>query len=505
MRDHARLYLNGTPVRVQGDDAWLMLSEWLRRRQALTGTKVVCAEGDCGSCSVLVGRLEHDQLVYRAVTSCIVRVAQLDATHVVTVEGLLDDGQPNAFQQAMTRCHGAQCGFCTPGIVVAMQGLTENGRPLDAHATRRGLTGNLCRCTGYDAIVRAALETDPATLGSVNDRYPPAPIVADLRDAAAEPMTLRSADHTFFKPVATDQAVDFLADHHDCTLLAGGTDLGVVDNKRGTTADTILHTAGLPELAQLTTNDNDATLTVGAGVNLHRFERELAQRLPEFAGFLEWFGSPPIRHAGTLAGNLCTASPVGDTTPALLALDAEIELASPHGRRRVPLADFHTGYRTIDRKPGELVVAIHVPLLQPDQHLRLYKVSRRKDLDISTVSAAFAFRLTDGKLSDARVVFGGVGPTVTRLTDAEAALNDQAPSLDAFHAAGMAAAQSVTPMTDVRGSDAYRSTLVRNLVLKLGHEFHDGRFNGHATPPDDDTPPARATAALSRHPEGSRA
>ncbi|MEM1208248.1 MAG: FAD binding domain-containing protein [Planctomycetota bacterium] len=495
MRDALHLYLNGRPLRVTGDDAWLMVSTFLRRRRSLPGTKVVCAEGDCGSCTALVGRVEDGRLVYRSMLSCIQRVAQLDATHVVTVEGLLEGDRLNAFQEAMVREHGAQCGFCTPGIVSAVQGLMESGDPLDATAVRRGLTGNLCRCTGYDAIVRAAVATDLGLHRRLDELYPPEPIVEALSSAASESVTVRSGGRTFFKPATLDEALGFLAaavrdEGKPPMILGGGTDLGVVHNKGEEMPASAMFIGGLDELRGLReeASGDRGVLVVGGATTLKAFQSALAERLPEVAEFLEWFGSPPIRHAGTVAGNLCTASPIGDTLPLMQVLDAEVQVASARGRRTIPMADFLTGYRATALEVDEMVVAVRVPLLGPHEHLRLYKVSRRKDLDISSVSGAFAFRHRDGVVDRVRVAYGGVAATVSRMGEVEAVLEGHRPTLDRFAAAATLAAESITPLTDVRGSADYRRTLCRNLLMKLGHEIDGGRFNGNGRVDSPDAP-----------------
>jgi xanthine dehydrogenase small subunit len=208
MRDHLLLYLNGHPLRVAGEDAFLPLSDYLRRRQNLTGTKVVCAEGDCGSCAALVGRInETGQLTYAAVTSCIQLMFQLDAAHVVTIEGLKHEGRLNPIQQSMVDCHGAQCGFCTPGFVVALYDLLHDGlRPCDPQTVTRALVGNLCRCTGYSSIIRAACETDRTHLKPIDALYPPAPIAAELSKAQTDPLLIDAGDRHVHHPVTIEEA-----------------------------------------------------------------------------------------------------------------------------------------------------------------------------------------------------------------------------------------------------------------------------------------------------------
>jgi xanthine dehydrogenase small subunit len=480
MRDHLLLYVNGCPVRVHGDDAFLTLAEFLRRRQRLTGTKVVCAEGDCGSCSVLVGRGDDPRRTrYTTVTSCIQLMFQLDGAHVVTVEGLNAEGArcgSATLQQCMVTCHGAQCGFCTPGFVVSLHDLMHAGQPIDAHAIRRGLVGNLCRCTGYDSIVRAALAADRAAIPTIDALYPPADIAANLSQAVSEEVLIQSpSGRTFYKPTSIDQATTFRAAHADCAIIAGATDLGVTHNKGTRPITVAMTTTALADLRDIRATED--SLYIGATATLADLERAAADHFPEFARFLAWFGSPPIKNAATLAGNLVTASPIGDTLPMLIALEAQIDLAGPNGRRRrLAMADFYTGYRRTALAPDELVIGVEIPLPRPGEIFKLYKVSRRKDLDISAVSAAI--RLLPGPadvVDDIRLAFGGVGPMVLRLTKTEAALRGGPMTLERFQVAADIARDEVTPITDVRGSERYRRILAGNILLKFWHEALAGR------------------------------
>jgi xanthine dehydrogenase small subunit len=504
--------VNGRPVRVGGDDAFLTLAEFLRRRQGLTGAKVVCAEGDCGSCAVLVGRVEEGRLRYAAVTSCIQILFQLDATHVVTVEGLRDGGELNPIQRAMVECHGAQCGFCTPGFVVSLYDLMHDGPPADAEAVRRTLVGNLCRCTGYDSIVRSAILADRAALKSLDVLYPPGPVVAALDRAAREEVFIDAGPRKFYKPTSIDRAVRFRADHPGSIIISGGTDVGVVYNKRMRAIDVALSTAGMPELRTIRADDN--TLYVGATASLTALERSSLQHLPELGRFLAWFGSPLIKNAGTLAGNLVTGSPIGDTVPALMVLGAEIDLAGVGGTRRVPIERFYTGYRQTVLGPDELLTGVRIPLLAAGEVFKLYKVSRRKDLDISGFGAAIWMRLGGRVIEDLRIAYGGVGPMVMRLPRAEAALRGQVATPERFEHAGREAQAEVTPISDVRGSQQYRRTLAANILLKFWHETFggggvvDAGGNGDGNGRHDDRPdaPVRGTSArpvaVTRGPEG---
>ncbi|MEM8873572.1 MAG: FAD binding domain-containing protein [Planctomycetota bacterium] len=464
MRDHLRLMINGRPVEVRGADVFLPLATFLRKRRGLPGTKVVCAEGDCGSCSVFIGRPVDGEMRYTTVTSCIALMLQLDATHIVTVEGLTPGDELSPIQDALVKCQGTQCGFCTPGFVVAMTDTLR--QPCDAHALRRGLVGNLCRCTGYDSIVRAGMAVDREQLRTLDEMYPPDAVVDAL---PTDGFDLTDGSRRACKPTTIEDATAFLAEHDDATIIAGGTDWGVLENKRYQRVKTALSIAGIDELGGISVEGNQ--LVVGAAATLTELELITAEHLPNFSEYLAWFGSPPIKNGATLAGNLVTASPIGDTAGPLVALEAIVEIAGPTGRRSVSVEDFHTDYRVCDLRPGELVTAVRIPLLTADQTLRCYKVSRRKDLDISSVSAAFRITLDGDTIDDIRIAFGGVGPTILRLRETEAALIGKSATLETFEAAGEVARDEVTPMTDVRGSETYRRTVVQRMFSKLFHDL----------------------------------
>ena len=316
MRDYVLIHVNGQRHELRGPRAFQTLSNFLRYDLNLVGTKVVCAEGDCGSCAVLVGKPNDtsDDITYRAITSCIQFVYQLDAAHVVTVEGLRRDGALNAIQDSMVRCQGAQCGFCTPGFVVSMCGMLEQEETLDEHALRAGLVGNLCRCTGYESIIKAGLEANAANVKRLADLYPAQTLLAALREHAGTAVHVRTQDREFFKPVTVAQAIEFKATHPNCVLIAGGTDLGVQVNKGTRDPACVLSLNGLSELRAIAHDDN--RLTIGALATLAECERAVEPLNPELAKMFWRHGSPLIRNAGTLAGNIANASPIGDSMPA---------------------------------------------------------------------------------------------------------------------------------------------------------------------------------------------
>lgn len=469
MRDYVLFFVNGRRHEARGAQVFRPLSEFLREDLDLPGTKVVCAEGDCGSCTVLLGRAVEGRIDYRPVTSCIQYVAQLDGAHVITVEGLAYDGQLNPVQRAMVDHHGAQCGYCTPGFVAAMCGLFDRCAKPSREEVSRALVGNLCRCTGYDSILSAAAHVDSSGMRPLGALYSEAELRPVLERAAAESVAVTDGSRTIYKPASLAEAVKLRAAHPQATVLAGGTDLGVVWNKKkGRPADLIC----LGDLAELRRSTvAGGVWSIGSAVSLADLEREAAEHLPTYAAMLDRFGSPPIKNTGTLGGNIVNGSPIGDTIPALLVLDAEAEIAGPKGLRRVNLNEFYAGYRRTVLKADELLAAVHVPLPKDDEVLACYKVSKRRDLDISSFTAAVWMRTDGDTIGTVRIAYGGVAATVVRLPATEAALERQPLAEATWRKAGRIARGEIKPISDVRGSAEYRATLAQNILVKFGRQY----------------------------------
>jgi xanthine dehydrogenase small subunit len=467
VRDYLVIYVNGRRYEVRGSPAFQSLSSFLRYELGLTGTKIVCAEGDCGSCAVLLGRAGEAGMVYRPITSCIQFLYQLDAAHIVTIEGLLYDGQLNPVQEAFVRCQGAQCGFCTPGFIVSLCGMREANEPLTDQTMRAGLSGNLCRCTGYESILQSGLEASAETMKRIDDLYPPMEMLATLRTLARESVRIVSAStgREFFKPTTPPAAAAYKAANPNCTIIAGGTDIGVQINKGLRDPAVVMSLAGLSELNGILV-DNSVILA-GALATLSDLERKAEEVSPEFAKMLWRHGSPLIRNAGTLAGNIANASPIGDSMPALFVLNALIELTGRSGTRQVNINDFYTGYRQTVMAADELITLVIIALPRPGDDFRLYKISKRHDLDISTFTAAFWMRREDNVIADLRIAYGGVGPVIYRLRKTEAALIGKPFTETEIEAATEIARSEITPISDVRGDAEYRFLLAENILRKF--------------------------------------
>jgi len=468
MREQLVLYVNGRRHEVAGSDAFLTLSEFLRSRLRLTGTKIVCSEGDCGSCSVLVGRLQKEQLDYRAVDCCILLMFQLDGAHIVTVEGLRTSGELTPVQQAMVDLHGSQCGYCTPGFVVAMTGLLENNPQPREEEWRCGLTGNLCRCTGYASILAAGTQAAAADQKRIAELYPAEDMIAEFQRIAALPLILRDASRLVCSPTTLAGAVEFLAANPQAKVVAGATDVGVQLNKRMIAPEKFLDLNRAHELQGVSVTKNE--IICGARTRWLDLEIVCRENVPQFADIIAIFGSPQIRHVGTIGGNIVNGSPIADSLPFLFVAGADLEIAGPQVSRIVNINDFYLGYRQTALQPGELVARIEIPLPTANQQLSLYKVSRRRDLDISTFTAALLLTIENEMIQEARIALGGVGPAVLRAKQTESYLQKKPFSESVMQAAGELAAQEVTPISDVRGSADFRWQLVRNVFLKFFHE-----------------------------------
>lgn len=481
-RSHLLIYINGVRHEVAGADAFLSLSDYLRLRLGLVGTKIVCSEGDCGACSVLIGRVEEaaggagSRLVHRTYDSCILFMYQLDRTHIVSIEGLKRNGLLSPVQDAMVKHHGSQCGFCTPGFVTTMAGMFEDegrGRkqPLTRDELSYGLSGNLCRCTGYLQILDAGRAVDPGKTARLCELYPDQPITEAFDGHDRDDVLIRDHDGRVVSlPASLDTAVAFKAQHPGCTVVAGATDLGVQRNKDKIEPRDVLCLANVGEMRGI--GHNDGVLTVGAGVNWTRVERYVRELVPPFHDILTIFGSPQIRNAGTIGGNIANASPIADSLPFLFVTGADLEIAGISGTRRIDINDFYRGYKRFDLESDELITRVFIPLPTESQTLKLYKVSRRRDLDISTFTAGVLMQ--KDKASDTiqsiRIAYGGVAPVVLRMPRTEAFLTGKPFDEGVMRAAGRLSRTEITPITDVRGSADFRLQLAENILVKFYFE-----------------------------------
>jgi xanthine dehydrogenase small subunit len=429
---------------------------------------------------VLAGRQGESKarFDYQAVDACITYLFQLDQAHIVTVESLGTPDRLSPIQSAMVNCHGSQCGFCTPGFVATMHGMVEAGVPFDSSRLRYELSGNLCRCTGYSSILHAGCSIDVSKCESIAGRYPAQPMIDDFKSLGPDSIELQTTNGTIFIAKKLKDALAFRSSHPQAAIVAGATDWGVLRNHGKISRSDCLCLANVTGLSRI--KHADGILSIGAGATWFQIETAVKDLVPEYYEVLARFGSPQIRKAGTIGGNLAGGSPIADSVPFHLAMDAEIELANTTGKRRVKLEEFYVGYRKTILRENELIVAVHTPLPKADEQIRLYKTSKRRDMDISTATFAMWIKHDEEKISAARVFLGGVGPMVLRMRHAEQCLMNEPFVEDTFRRAGRAARSAIQPWSDVRGSERFRLQLAENFLMKSYYELAQLRTSATA-------------------------
>ncbi len=469
MRNKIVFFLNGTKEEVGSEHAGLMLSDYLRLKKNLTGTKVVCAEGDCGACSVL-RYFPHKQTTeegtYLPINSCITLVANLDGSSLVTVEALKEDDKFHVSQKAMIECHGSQCGFCTPGFVIALSGLvekkiSENKCSLNSQEAKNALTGNLCRCTGYEPIINSALNMDLKSASSLKNRYFSKQQEQELKKTTDESVKIEGSDFSYFAPKTLNEALDYLKQYPQARITGATTDLGVVHNKRKIQLNHVLSLHLIENSYKIEKNGDE--ITIGARVTLSDFRSFMKIHLPEMAHYLDIFASPQIKNLATVVGNVANASPIGDTPPALLALRGRVVI---NGSKEIPLEKFFKGYRQTALGQGEIITAIKMTLPKKNADLRFYKNSNRKDLDISAINLAIHTEWKNEEkteIKDIIIAAGGVAAIPMRMVKTEDFFkqnNDLKGALSILH-------QEFNPLSDLRASAAYRHVLVENFIKRF--------------------------------------
>ncbi|MEN3792363.1 xanthine dehydrogenase small subunit [Fulvimarina sp. MAC3] len=475
-RSEIRFILNGRDICLSDVAADRTLLDFLRLDRRLTGTKEGCAEGDCGACTVLVGRLTADGLAYAPVNACIRFLASVHGCHVVTVEHLAgQDGTLHPVQQAMVDHHGSQCGFCTPGFVMSLYALwMEKPQPTELEV-ETALQGNLCRCTGYAPIIRAAVAISrygsPAADPIHREREAISTRLKDLE--STDRIVTGPADNRSILPADADDLAACLAEHPDATIIAGATDVGLWVTKFLKPIAPAIFTGHLTEMKRVGLEGDQ--LWMGAGASYSDAQADLIRHFPHLERYWNRIAGWQVRNMGTVGGNIANGSPIGDTPPALIALGAELTLRLGSARRVIPLEDFFIAYGRQDRAPGEFVEAITVPLSQPGQRDAAYKISKRRDEDISSVAAGISVTVADGQITQCRIAFGGMAGTPKRASAAEAALIGKPWCEAVFTEAAALLPEDFEPLSDWRASAAYRMLAAQNLLRRFFLEQDAGR------------------------------
>jgi xanthine dehydrogenase small subunit len=463
MRDTIRFTLNGSPREVVRPDPTLTVLDWLRTNARLTGTKEGCAEGDCGACTVSLIDPRGD---VRAINSCITFLPMIDGCALTTVEGLVSpEGALHPIQKAMAEENGSQCGFCTPGIVMALHAHHARGGAADRQSLCDALAGNLCRCTGYGPILQAGKKA----------LAEPRPKLKAPRRRDDDPLGYTadtpSGPRAFYAPTDLDALARLAFRNPDAVILAGATDIGLWVTKQGKALPALISVMQVAELSSITKLDD--ALVIGAAVRYADAHKRLTKLHPALDIYIRRLGAAQVRDSGTVVGNIANGSPIGDMPPVLIALGASIRLRKGARQREIALEDFYIDYGKQNRKPGEILSHVIVPPVPKGAFFAAEKISKRFEQDISAVSAGFMVRVVKGVVEEARLAYGGLAGIPKRAAAAEAALEGQPWTEATIQSAMTALADDFKPLSDWRGSAQYRLRSARNLLARFFLE-HSG-------------------------------
>lgn len=469
MRDYILLYINGKRHKIGVNEAKRNLSSYLRKTLNMKGTKIVCSEGDCGACTVLMYRYKSQNKSFVSINSCIAPLYLLDCCHIITVEGVEEEKELHQIQKALAKHHGTQCGFCTPGFVNSFvfmcDELKTKNRNVDIQQIKNYTTGNLCRCTGYKGIFEAGLSLDLNNYKTFFKRYHTPIIEEAFKEVYKDEVKLKDERKELI--ILKDIKKASLLKKQGYTVISGGTDISVFVNKGFNKADKFVSLTNIEELYQI--KQNKEYLEIGSRVSLSQVEKASKDSFPTFNKTLKIFASPQIKNIGTLIGNAANGSPIGDSIPFLYVSDSIFVLSSIENQREVRANDFYLGYKQFDLKDDEIITKIKIP--KSDRNYQFYKVSARKDLDISAVSLAIGYKIEKSIIKDISLAFGGVAATVYKAIDVEKLLLNKEFSKENFLNATKIIPSLLSPFSDHRGSSEYRIKLCQNLLMKFYNEI----------------------------------
>lgn len=464
-RNHLIFGRNGRRTVVSDMKPHETVLDYLRLREGAMGTKEGCCEGDCGACTVVVRSMEDGETKYEAINSCIAPLGSLDGLDLVTVDDLAADGQLHPIQQAMADKHASQCGFCTPGFVMALYALYESASgTVDRTAITDGLAGNLCRCTGYRPIVEAGLAACNGKSGSsAADR---AEVLRAIQSETSASLFIGDEHGFFAAPTTEDELADLYERHPHATIVAGATDVGLWITKHLNKLEKIIYVGRVAGFRAVTSNDEG--LTIGAGATYSDAEEALAGIDPDIGEVVRRIGSKQVRNVGTIGGNIANGSPIGDMPPLLIALNADLTLRKGTADRTMPLEAFFIDYGKQDRRQSEFVKSVFVPALAQNDHFRAFKLSKRFDQDISAVMMGVKLTVEDATVAKARIAFGGMAATPKRAKHVEAWLKGASLQSASSLSDGIRIAlqQDFAPITDMRASSGYRLEAAHGLIMK---------------------------------------
>jgi xanthine dehydrogenase small subunit len=444
----------------------------IRLRLKKTGTKEGCAEGGCGACTVVVGELKKNKIIYNAINSCIAFTTSLEGKHLIVVEDLIQkDGSLHPVQSAMVNFHGSQCGFCTPGFIMSLFSMYKNKTSYDKKTIEESIAGNLCRCTGYRPIIDAAksLKKNKADQFKKNEKR----TISLLKKIRSKNISINDKSKKYFAPRTINELKKVIKKNKNAEFLSGGTDMSLIVTKQKKDIKNIIYLNSIDELNYI--KEKNKYIEVGATTPLIKFEIIIKKYYPDFNRILKRYGSVQIRNVATLAGNIATASPIGDSLPLLLSLDASIAIEGFNKKTVIPLKDFFIGYRKTKLKKGQFIRSIRIPIFKKNI-FKAYKISKRIDDDISSVCASFNLMIVNKKIKNIKIAYGGMAATPKRAIYCEKILLNSNFSEDIILKAQKSLEKDFQPIDDMRASKDYRVEIAKNLLIKCFAEIKKNKL-----------------------------
>ena len=449
------------------------LLNFIRTELKKTGTKEGCAEGGCGACTVVIGELKNNNIIYKAINSCITFVPYLHGKQLLVVENLSNsNSSPHPVQDAMVKFHGSQCGFCTPGFVMSLFSMYKNHSSYSSELITDAISGNLCRCTGYRPIIDAAKSLNKiknVDSFSKNKKN----FIKILKKINSKNLSIINNGKKYFSPSNIRELKKIIEKNPKAHFLSGGTDLSLIVTKERKDIDTIIDLKSISELDFIKTSKN--YIEVGAVTPLIKFEKFILKYYPDFNSVLKRYGSIQIRNVGTIGGNIATASPIGDTLPILLSLNANIIIEGKNKKKNIPIKNFFQSYRKTKLKRGEFIYSIKIPIYKKNI-FKAYKISKRFDDDISSVCASFNLQIINKKIKNIKIAFGGMAEIPKRAINCEKNLNNQNLSLTSFERAKNFLEKDFKPIDDMRATKEYRMEIAKNLLIKCFLEIESKKL-----------------------------
>ena len=449
-------------VEINNPDSNETILNYARTKLKKTGTKEGCAEGGCGACTVVLGELIENNITYKAINSCIAFVPSLEGKQLILVEDLISKDELHPVQKAMVNYHGSQCGFCTPGFVMSLFAMYKNYSSYKEDIIKDSIQGNLCRCTGYKPIIDAAKSLNKENKFdhfSKNKKI----TLSLLRKIKQRSITIINDNKKYFAPKSVDELKKILRQEPNSKLLSGGTDVSLIVTKERKDLNSLIYMNSINELNYI--KENNSYIEVGATTPLINFESFITKYFPDFSQILKRYGSVQIRNVCTIAGNIATASPIGDTLPLLLALDSQIVIKDKNKTQILPLNGFFISYRKTKLKKGQFIHSIRIPLLKKNI-FKAYKISKRIDDDISSVCASFNIEINNNKIKKIKIAYGGMSSIPKRAVNCEKILLNSFLSNKTINKAKKFLEKDFKPITDARASNKYRMEVAKNLLEK---------------------------------------